>query len=334
MKKYLFLLVCPLLWFAGVTSGQNITHAEYFFDTDPGVGNGTAIELTAGEEVNFTATVSTEGLDGGFHTIFVRFRNEEGVWSLAHGSSFYVNTLEPVTLPALAFAEYFFDDDPGVNNGTPVTIVIDYEIGFALEIALNNHQELGPGFHHLYLRSKDLNGTWGLSQGRAFYIPDTTMTEPSFPMVAAEYYMDDDPGFGMGFPLTFNTGFEVEETFMLPVSDLSDGEHLLFVRFKNDHETWGLPKSCEFSVTSVGVDSYSDDQFLVYPNPAINFIKVEIAFAGEIEILDMNGKIRIRRQIQPGSTTIGLAEMPAGIYLLRCSNPDKIFTKRFVVLKP
>jgi len=334
MKKYLFLLVCPLLWFAGVTSGQNVTHAEYFFNTDPGVGNGTAIELTAGEEVDFITSVSTGGLDGGFHTLFVRFRNEEGIWSLLQGSTFIVNTYEPEPLSLLASAEYFFDDDPGVNNGTPITVTSGYETDVVLEIFMNDFQDLGPGFHHLFLRFQNENGTWGISPGRALYISDTIVTEPAFPLVAAEYYIDEDPGFGMGFPFTFDPCFELEETFMLPVSDLSDGDHLLFVRFRNDYETWGLPKSCEFSVTSVGVESYADDGFSVYPNPAIGYTTVKCQEVVEIEMLNITGKCILNQQLMPGSTHLYLEGVPPGIYLLRCVNQGRSITKRLVVLKP
>ncbi len=42
---------------------QNITGAEYFFDTDPGVGNGIPITVPIpAETVTFSASISTAGL--------------------------------------------------------------------------------------------------------------------------------------------------------------------------------------------------------------------------------------------------------------------------------
>jgi PKD repeat protein len=274
MKKYLFLLIYILLWTTGNSPGQNITQAEYFFNTDPGVGNAIPLIFTAGEEVNFSATISTEGLDGGFHTLFIRFLDEEGTWSIAQGRAFLVNTYQPEPYLPMVDAEFFFDDDPGVNNGTPIAFESNFETEFIREISMNDFPDLEPGFHNLFIRFKDEYNKWSIAQGRSFYIPDTTDTEPALPLTAAEYYVDNDPGFGMGTALDFEPGLEVDETFMVPVSGIPAGEHLLYVRFMNENNIWGIPQSHGFSIT----DCVSPQPEFSFENDCVNN---EITFIDE-----------------------------------------------------
>lgn len=59
-----------------------ITHLEYFFDQDPGEGEGTVIELTPGTEVSYAFQVDAGGLEHGNHQLFARVKNSQGVWGL------------------------------------------------------------------------------------------------------------------------------------------------------------------------------------------------------------------------------------------------------------
>src|SRR5690606_31995722 len=61
---------------------SKITKAEYFFDTDPGFGNGINIPLTPGIDISalsFNADISA--LSNGVHTLFVRSCDSLGQWS-------------------------------------------------------------------------------------------------------------------------------------------------------------------------------------------------------------------------------------------------------------
>ena len=65
-------------------SGGNITTAEYYFDTDPGVGNCTPLTInTPGAVVNQTFNIVTpNGLSQGQHFLAIRVKNANGKWSL------------------------------------------------------------------------------------------------------------------------------------------------------------------------------------------------------------------------------------------------------------
>lgn len=65
-----------------------IDQAEYYFDSDPGQGQGTPITVSKDgnfdsdfEEIDLDIDMSTTGLDVGLHTMYIRFKNSKGEWS-------------------------------------------------------------------------------------------------------------------------------------------------------------------------------------------------------------------------------------------------------------
>ncbi|MBS1783504.1 MAG: hypothetical protein JSS78_10595, partial [Bacteroidetes bacterium] len=103
MKKLLFKLLLALCWVqvraqtnppypTAPTAPQNIIAAEYFIDTDPGLGNGTSISITPGVNLsNKTVAINTAGLVNGVHRVYLRTKSGEGNWSMANVKDFIVN---------------------------------------------------------------------------------------------------------------------------------------------------------------------------------------------------------------------------------------------------
>lgn len=118
---------------APVENGQ-LAAAEYYFDTDPGPGNGTPIPglLLAGDaqrtvEIPAAATAS---LSSGIHFLTVRFRNADGDWSVAYSRVIEKNdpTIEPPLLLAGVELRWLLDGQavgqPSIFNApTPATQV-------------------------------------------------------------------------------------------------------------------------------------------------------------------------------------------------------------------
>ncbi len=70
---------------------QNITAAEYFIDTDPGVGQGTALTINnVGADITDSFTVNIGAQPIGFHRMYVRVQDANSVWSLYDNFLFYV----------------------------------------------------------------------------------------------------------------------------------------------------------------------------------------------------------------------------------------------------
>lgn len=134
---------------------QEIVEVEYYFDTDPGLGNGTPIALTA-----FTGSadleLSLDGLANGVHTLYIRVKDANGLWSFYDQANFTVTN--PVPNSYLVVAEYYFDTDPGEGNAIPLIIpqsnFVDGD--FELDIPSN----LSNGNHTVCIRVLNGAGYW------------------------------------------------------------------------------------------------------------------------------------------------------------------------------
>lgn len=73
---------------------QNIVQAEYFIDTDPGLGNATPITITPSTNItDIPLSINTTALAVGPHTFYVRSRSADGRWSLTNLRTFQVGTI-------------------------------------------------------------------------------------------------------------------------------------------------------------------------------------------------------------------------------------------------
>ncbi|WP_114781788.1 LamG-like jellyroll fold domain-containing protein [Botryobacter ruber] len=70
---------------------KNIVKGEYYVDTDPGFGKGTNIPLTAAPDLtNLAFTLDMNQVSVGNHKLYIRFKNEQGLWSAPSSSDFEV----------------------------------------------------------------------------------------------------------------------------------------------------------------------------------------------------------------------------------------------------
>ncbi len=228
---------------SATADAANITAAEYFFDADPGVGNGTATSVgTSGAVVNFTAVIPTS-LPAGFHFLAIRTKGADGIWGLFEKRGFYISSAT-TDASNIAAAEYFFDTDPGVGNGTATPVGTS---GAVVNFTAVIPTSLPAGFHFLALRTKGADGVWGLFEKRGFYISTSTADAPI--ITAAEYFFDTDAGVGNGTPLTVTTpGNIVTQTFDIPSGALALGSHFLAIRVKDLDGKWGLYEHRSFTI--------------------------------------------------------------------------------------
>ena len=78
-----------------------INKAEYFFDTDPGTDAGNPLAITTGFSLDETIAIPSIGLSEGIHYLYIRTRDENGVWSLYQAKQFEVT-------PALGIVDDLF----------------------------------------------------------------------------------------------------------------------------------------------------------------------------------------------------------------------------------
>jgi hypothetical protein len=142
-----------LLFFFSLHARAQLSYAEFFFDSDPGVGNGLVLNFNPADSLNQTFSFSTIGLQPGPHQVFWRFRNAQGVWGLTQHQSFFLQS-------DLSAAEYFFDHDPGHGNATPLNVSLSVD---SIQSVLSfNSAGLSPGPHRVFWRFRNGQGVWGL----------------------------------------------------------------------------------------------------------------------------------------------------------------------------
>ena len=240
---------------APATAG-NIIKAEYFFDTDPGFGNGINIPVTAATDLpNILTAVNTSSLSNGTHRIYLRTLNVEGKWSLSNEREFIVDSdpaypSAPAPQGNITKAEYFIDTDPGFGNGIDIPVVASTDIPNT--VATINTAGLSNGTHRVYLRTLNAEGKWSITNlGEFVYDADPAYTTaPAAPgnITRAEYFFDTDPGFGNGVPITITPAVDISSNgFSADVSALTNGNHILYIRSKDD---WSITSVVSFIKSS------------------------------------------------------------------------------------
>lgn len=140
---------------------KRVTSGEYFFDTDPGFNNASAISITNPDEIilqNF-ATV-TNGLSKGYHKLYIRVKDNDGNWGTTARRNVEIIKNEAYVV---AGAEYFFNTDPGAGAGSPVIFpTVSADSSFTFKIPLS---QIPAGTHTLYIRARDsANNNWSHTQ--------------------------------------------------------------------------------------------------------------------------------------------------------------------------
>ena len=201
-----------------------VTYVEYFFDSDPGIGQGMPIVVASpGSEVNISdVEISTAGLAPGIHQIGLRAFGDSG-WGYTVIQEIYVPVKE-ADLSMLS-AEYFVDTDPGFGEGTPISITSSHEVTFdGLGLSLNG---LSQGRHLLGVRYRGTNG-WSTTFLSDFY----NIEGDGGSIATAEYFWDTDPGFGQGTPIALTPGEEVTlEDLGIPSYEIH-GDAVLYIRYR------------------------------------------------------------------------------------------------------
>jgi mannitol/fructose-specific phosphotransferase system IIA component len=243
---------------------QNIAEVEaYVGNTDPGIGNGTPITIPTGT-TNATATNTTLNFTAqpnGVQFLYIRSRDVSGKWSLSNYKLFTVGNFNYPVVPALQnIAEveaYVGNTDPGIGNGTPITIPTGTTNATATNTTLNFTAQPN-GVQFLYIRSRDVSGKWSLSNYKLF-----TVGNFNYPVAPAlqnitkleAYVGNTDPGIGNGAPITIPTGTTnaVVTNTTLNFTAQPNGAQFLYVRSRDASGKWSLTN---YKFFTVGVFGY------------------------------------------------------------------------------
>lgn len=233
---------------------QDIVYVEYFFDNDPGIGKGTAIQLpdqSYKAHLLLNLELDITGLSLGEHELLVRARDRFDQWTDVMSRRFTIvqGGVTPPDPPQpvgdLSRIEYFFDTDPGYGLGrkleNPRTGKNTYLMDFS---------DINDGAHLLCLRAQDTNGHWSTMLSRPIYI-----YRSSGKVEALEYFFDaSDPGEGKATAVQLPQNLNEPFAFDVSVDGLQSGQHQFCVRAKGDDGKWSMVYSEPFLIVT-GEDS-------------------------------------------------------------------------------
>ncbi len=206
---------------------------EYFWDNDPGIGKGSPLEASLGQDGGIVvADVPVDGLAPGEH--LVGFRTCSGhAWS----QTVTYTVVVPAKPSAADWrAEYFWDKDPGVGNGTPLATSLGLDGGdIEADIPTDG---LDPGEHLLGFRTCS-GHAWSQTVTSTVVVSDPRQ----YAIVGAEYFWGTDPGFGNGTPIEMEPGDEVTiEALEIEFPAEKADEYVLSFRARSE-KGWGLTQT-------------------------------------------------------------------------------------------
>lgn len=240
---------------------RNLVMAEYFWDVDPGQGNGQTMLALDGHldealEAVFASGVATPATAGP-HSFGVRVKDINNTWSSVFTT--VVNVEAPPADQRLVAAEYFWDSDPGVGNGTPMAAAdgnFDRDLEALLAAGINTPSSAGS--HVFNVRVRGIDGGWSAPFATVVDLVanPAIMPQPRH-LVASEYFWNVDPGQGNGIPLSAIDGSPDETLETLfdsgVVTPSGAGANLLYVRSRDVDGNWSAPSATVIhSPTTVG----------------------------------------------------------------------------------
>lgn len=242
MKRLIYLILFTLA--IAHVNAQKITRLEYFFDEDPGFGFATPIDIAPDAAMvnNFNFTASTVGLTIGYHNFYFRTLNDSGQWSHTYQRQIEVfPSYQPIKISR---GEYYIDEDFGFGFGTSFPIIggAGQNVTTNLNIPTNS---LPNGNHLLIFRMLDSLGRWSQTYTRTF----EKVEDQNPQIIAYEYAVNVDPGFGLATRVNVSTPFVDDEiTFNIPVTGLPEGAAKAYIRTLNSNGKWSQTMIKDFSV--------------------------------------------------------------------------------------
>jgi len=310
------------------TNNADIVEAEYFFNTDPGFGNATNIDVADVANLNENFLISTASLPIGTHRLFLRVKNSNNRWSMYTNKTFRVSDTPATNNADIVEAEYFFNTDPGFGNATNIDVA---DVANLNENFLISTTSLPIGTHRLFLRVKNANNRWSMHTNKTFRVSDIPSTN-SATITAAEFFIDADPGFGNGTTIVLN-GDNLNENLVIPTSGaLSQGDHYLHIRVLNADGKWSLYGRKLFQIDgTLGIDDEELSSIKIYPNPTSSIVNIKLSNGNLITkavLFDINGKqvFTIINHLEQ----IDLSNFQNGIYLLQLETEKGSISKKII----
>ena len=282
MNKLRSLILAYASFCCIVAMGQNsIVEREYWFDGK--------IETRAAL-ADAVAEIDLSALPSGLHSITLRAKDDNGVWS-STVTKFFV--IAPTTEPATEIAEreYWFDGK------------IETRAALADAVAEIDLSALPTGLHSITLRAKDNNGVWSSTVTKFFIIASTDDDAPAT-LTHYIYWFDDDNAAAQSGLLEGTEG-----VINVSIKKLSEGEHTINWAVGNSRGSWSAVATQAFSVTHLPLTeamiSLADNTF-EYSAEAIE-PEVTVVDGEEVLVLGEDYNLNFTDNLNAGTAKVSVA---------------------------
>ncbi|NBL64500.1 T9SS type A sorting domain-containing protein [Flavobacterium sp. NST-5] len=125
-------------------------------------------------------------------------------------------------------------------------------------------------------------------------------------------------------PVTALNNCWIENTPLTP----TNVEDVIF--HQADNATLGLVNFTPFGCNDLSSPDFSSTIPKIYPNPATNFVNIDLREEATAEIFSTNGMLVAKHQLYPGTNHLPTT-LPAGIYLIKFTSGNNAFTQKLVI---
>lgn len=242
------------------TTSSEIVAYEYWYDND--YSNAVSVNLPQQGQLAIAELFSTN-LTVGIHTIHIRFKDNQGLWSSVVSDYFYRTPISVASSNSeLVEYEYWYDDDyEGAQSN------VTSNTGQIMLDELKETDALAHGIHTFHIRFKDNQGLWSSVLSEYFYkVPPSVSI--SAELVEYEYWYNEDYASAQR-TITSNSGQimldELKET-----NSLAHGIHTFHIRFKDNQGLWSsvlseyfykVPPSVSISAELVEYEYWYDEDY-------------------------------------------------------------------------
>ncbi len=238
----------------------NINKYSFYIDSVSNVNEQVNSFAATSNNIAAPPAISLTGVNSGVHQLYAKVTDVTGKPSIMNIGNFYMegNNLYQNAPPAAVNInryEFYIDSVTNVNIQP-----LSFAVGANNVTAGTNIDLTGviPGVHYLYARVFDVNnkpsivnlGSFAMDQ--IFRYPNAAAAAP--PIANMEYFLDNDPGYGLGTPITVS-GVSTNEQLTNVVINFPGGfpagVHYIHIRSKQN--PWSIDNVVPFTTTGVVV---------------------------------------------------------------------------------
>jgi hypothetical protein len=236
------------------TAAVNIDKYTFYVDTVNSTTNQSVAFTPATSHTNASQIVNLPGVQAGVHQLYAKITNIDGVSSIYNLGNFYKEgpgySYPNAPATAANIDKYTFYVDT-INSSTNQTVTFTPATSHTNASQIVNLPGVQAGVHQLYAKITNIDGVSSIYNLGNFYKEGVGYNYPNAPIAAPpinemEFFVDTDPGFGLGTPISITSGTTVNlSNILIPIdANLTVGQHKFYIRCKQN--PWSINSTVNF----------------------------------------------------------------------------------------